>query len=158
MQTIYLVAQMSSKSETYDWRFRFNTYIVKFMKSRTIEENIKIINPFKNKRSVDYFFGEETNFTKDELLLIPPQDANYVKQSTIAIANMNHYTPETPMIGSYFELSLYCFMYPEKPVIGIFSGDHDNDYQCSNPFVRQAIHCWVENEEQAAKLIINSYF
>ena len=158
MQTIYLVGQMSKESETYEWRFRFKRYITKFMNERMLEEKVKILNPFNNKRSVDYFFKDKECYTEEELLLIPPQDANYVKQSTIAIANMNHYSTEKPILGSYFELSLYCFMYPEKPVVGIFSGDRNKDYQCSHPFVNRAIHCWVEDEEQAAKLITESYF
>jgi len=185
---IYLAGQMSENYETFLWRKKIERYI--FHLPRKINKKIEIINPFRNKRSIDYFVKQYNNdeervplddsgyvmvvdpvwnernvshFIKhgkkeSNIEIVPIQDAGYIKESNMCIINLNHYTPERPIIGSFFELSLYCFKYPDKPVIAIFDGDISNDYICSYPFVDHAVHTWVENEIEAIELIKDSYF
>jgi len=152
---IYLAGQMSKKYETSMWRKNIEKYIIQLPEK--IKDNIEIINPFLNKRSVDYFVNYKTSHEKN-LSIVPIQDAGYIKESNMCIVNLQHYSKDRPIIGTFFELSLYCFMYPDKPVIGIFDGDISKDYQCTHEFVNHAVHTWVKNEIEAIELVVESYF
>lgn len=88
--------------------------------------------------------------------LIVPKDRQFVARSTICFANLNWYDYPDPMIGTMFELAWYADA-SEKAVIGIFNGDHSRDTYCRHPFVRNAVHTWVENEIDACK-IAERYF
>jgi hypothetical protein len=181
---IYLAGQMSENYETFLWRKNVEKYINQL--PREINKKINILNPFRNKRSIDFFVKQDIikervplddsvsvmvmntdlnerrvikkKIKESNIEIVPIQDAGYVKESNMCIVNMTHYTEDKPMIGTFFELSLYCFMYPSKPVIGIFNGDISKDYQCSFPFVDHAVHTWVKNEIEAIELVMDSYF
>ena len=88
--------------------------------------------------------------------LIVPKDRQFVARSTICFANLNWYDYPDPMIGTMFELAWYADA-SGKAVIGIFNGDHSRDTYCRHPFVRNAVHTWVENEIDACR-IAERYF
>ena len=152
METIYLVGQISPKyDESYDWREN----VRKFFQHR---EDIEIIDPCCNPFNQRVLKESSYAVTKEKRVngidLLPPKDFTYCRRSTIAIANMNQYDPDKPLLGSFFELAWYYTM-PDKAVIG-FAADL-NDYLCQHPFVKQAVHVWCNTEDEACELVQN-YF
>jgi len=161
---IYLVGQISSNPESYEWRRRLAAYL--FSMEHEVKAHIKLLDPCKNSMNLDLIKqnkNDETSYNLDafkhnSMNILAPLDAGYVRESTIGFVNMNHYTPERPIIGSYFELAFYYHNYPWKPVIGIFNGDPKETYHTSHPFVQASVHAWVKNEFDALNLIIKQCF
>jgi hypothetical protein len=151
-ETIYLVGQISPKyEESYQWR--------KNVRERLgSDPNIDIIdpccNPFNKRVLEEKSYAVLKTRRVNGIDVLPPKDYTYCKKSTIAIANMNQYDPGKPLLGSFFELAWYYTM-PDKTVIG-FASDL-NDYLCQHPFVKQAVHTWC-NDEQEACDIVEKYF
>lgn len=155
---IYLIGQISVNSvETYEWRRRIRTY---FMEDRQFEFIDPCKNEFNQTIAKQYSDGSDPDRTKvyktDGIGLLVPKDKMYVLKSTIAIANMNMYDPEKPMVGTFFELAWY-HENNHKAVIGIFDGDPSKDKVCNHPFVKSSINCWVKNEEEACE-VLEKYF
>jgi len=88
--------------------------------------------------------------------ILSPRDASFVFDSDGAIANLNVYHEGKPFVGTFFELAWYK-MCTEKTVIGIFNGDPRKDLQCSHPFVWDAVHTWVKNEEEAGDVLLDFF-
>lgn len=144
---IYLAGQISENPETIKWRKRINFVC------DDIDE-LDIIDPCNNS------FSKEGR--KDKILfkkikpLITPRDYSYVLSSDGVIANLNWYTKEIPMIGTFFELAIYKLC-PEKVVVGIFDGDPSTDIVCQHPFVNSTIHTWVKNEDEALDIFLKFF-
>ena len=103
--------------------------------------------------------GNDKNHSSDNnqksfngLDLLPGKDLNYVQQSNIIIANLNHYTPERPIIGTYFELG-WTYLLPGKMVVGIYDGNAEEAFSCVHPFVKKTVAVWVKNDLEACELI-----
>lgn len=155
---IYLIGQISvNKPATYDWRKKVREY---FMDDRQFYFIDPCKNEFNKAVQDEYSDGSDPDRTKvyttEGINLLVPKDKMYVMKSTVAIANLNHYDSEKPMIGTMFELAWY-HDNNHKAVIGIFDGDPSNDKYCNHPFVRSVINCWVHTEEEAC-LILEKYF
>lgn len=161
---IYLVGQISSDPRSYDWRLNLHKHLI--IQTNEMFNNIFLLDPCRNSMNLGLIKtakNDEELFTKSAIAqktleILPSLDAGYVKESTICFANMNHFTPERPIIGSYFELAWYYHLYPDKPVIGIFDGDPMEHYHTKHPFVQAAIHTWVISELDALNLIIKQCF
>jgi hypothetical protein len=161
---IYLVGQISSNPASYEWRLNLQKHLA--IQEDKIKNTIELLDPCKNSMNLSLIrtakFDEakfnESAFAHDSLSILTPLDAGYVKASTIGFINMNHFTPERPIIGSYFELAWYYHLYPEKPTIGILDGDPLSFYHTKHPFVQASIHTWVKNEIDALNLIIKQCF
>jgi nucleoside 2-deoxyribosyltransferase len=155
-QIIYLIGQISSKSEeTYLWREDFKNRIDFYC----LNDVVEIIDPCKNNfnndiKNKNFSIHETYNIEHTDVLV--SKDRNFVKQSTIGIANLNTYDKDKPIIGTLFELAWY-FDSPEKGVIGIFDGDYTKDKICNHPFVKQSVTLWVKTEQEAFNIIKN-YF
>lgn len=155
---VYLIGQISvNDPETYDWRQRVRHY---FMDDRQFE----FIDPCNNEfnKSVQNEYGDGSDperlktYRTSGIRLLVPKDKMYVMKSTIAIANLNHYDKEKPMVGTMFELAWY-HDNNHKAVIGIFNGDPSTDKYCNHPFVQSSINAWVQDEIEACKLM-EKYF
>jgi nucleoside 2-deoxyribosyltransferase len=149
-KTVYLVGQISPKfQETYDWRTRIIEWDEKFF---------NFINPCANNFNKDIAETKEYAVTKKNrswgIDVLPSKDYQFVKESDIAIANMNQYDTKKPLIGSFFELAWY-FLHPEKTVIGF--ADDLNSYNCQHPFVQKAVTVWVNDIEEVS-MILRKYF
>jgi hypothetical protein len=154
-ETIYLVGQISVDDErSYKWRKNVRRVF-------GANENWEIIDPCNNgfNRAVLENAGGDTKrlrvYKTAGIDLLVPKDYSYVDRSTMAFANMNHYDPRKPIIGSAFELAWYWQM--QKTVIGIFEGDHTQDVHCNHPFIKSAITTWVQDEWEACELAVH-YF
>ncbi len=152
METIYLVGQISPKFEiTYQWRKDVRDYFKP-------HPEFEIIDPCSN--SFNRMILKENSYAvlKERRVngidLLPPKDYTYCKRSTIAIVNMNQYDPVKPLLGSFFELAWYYTM-PEKAVIAF--ADDLGSYLCQHPFVKQSVHAWCNNEQEACELV-DEYF
>lgn len=155
---IYLIGQISvNKPETYNWRKKIKE---RFMDDRQFYFIDPCNNEFNKAVQKEYGNGSDPDrtrvYTTGGISLLVPKDKMYVMKSTGAIANMNHYDPEKPMVGTMFELAWY-HDNNHKAVIGIFNGDHEKDKYCNHPFVKAVINCWTKNEQEAAD-ILERYF
>lgn len=161
---IYLVGQISSNPASYEWRLNVQKHLA--IQDEKIRETIELLDPCKNSMNLSLIrqakFDEskfnEAAFNHSSMDILAPLDAGYVKASTIGFINMNHFTPERPIIGSYFELAWYFILYPEKPTIGIFDGDPCAHYHTKHPFVQSSVDTWVKSEIDALNLIIKQCF
>ncbi len=157
---IYLIGQITKNPITYDWRK--NLRKIREDSPTSIQENTEIIDPCNNNYSnkmLSETINNDINFAKNVIRtkqskVFPAVDEGYVSYSNACIFNVNHYTPETPFVGSIFELAWYK-KEPWKPVIGVFNGDPKDDYLCSHPFVWEAVHTWVKTPEEALMLLIS---
>lgn len=152
METIYLVGQISPKfPETYKWR---EDIINDF---EDIYE-IQFINPCGNAFNQKGLAKRRNAVTKEKrsfgIDLLVPKDRSFVKRSTIAMVNMNHYDVEKPLLGSFFELAWY-FDSPEKGVIAW--ADDLTKYECQHPFVQQAVTTWCQDVAEACYLVKKYY-
>jgi len=153
MYTVYLVGQITADPITYGWRDAVDKYFEH-------NDNVDIINPCNSlfnqsalrNNDGDHNGYSKTAFKEKGIVLLPHKDREYVKRSNVAFVNMNMYTPEKPILGSFFELAWY-FDAPEKMVIGIFEGDHTKDFQCMHPFVNETIQTWVDCPLDACRLL-----
>lgn len=149
----YLVGQISPKFEiTYKWR----RYVVDSMID--YDDQIGFINPCANGFNKEVLakreYAVQKTYKSSGINILPHKDYTFVKESSIAIANMNQYDPNKPLLGSFFELAWY-FLHPEKTVIG-FANDL-NSYLCQHPFVQEAVSVWCDDEEEAVYLL-QKYF
>jgi len=152
MYTIYLVGQITADPITYEWRKGIEDYFEN-------NKHITIINPCNslfNQKALENDDDEngysKKSFSERGIALLPHKEREYVRKSYVAFVNMNMYSPEKPIIGSFFELAWY-FDAPEKMVIGIFDGDPTKDFQCHHPFVKATIQVWVKDAIKACKLL-----
>lgn len=148
----YLVGQISKDLlMTYKWRENIRKY---FKKSKRIDIIDPCFNGFNQSLLDDKEIDPQrlTVYQQNGTDLLVPKDYSYVLKSTIGIANMNHYDPKKPMLGTIYELAWY-YANPEKTVIGIFDGDPTKDIHCNHPFVRSTIDTWVKDEIEACKII-----
>jgi len=161
---IYLVGQISADPRSYEWRLNISNWVDDVVEARELP--LQIIDPCANLFNLSLIKnhkGDEKNFSSTAhetmpLKMLPALDLGYVRRSTMCIANMNHWTPTRPILGSYFELAWYYALYPDKPVIGIFEGNPEQDYQCNHPFVQASVDVWVKNEYEAMDLIVKQCF
>ena len=155
--TFYLVGQITSDPQTYQWRKNVVSYFEG-------DDQVTFYDPCNNVFSQGVLKQSEGNvitFRKSasfNLLspALPIRDFAYVLSSDGCIANMNLYTPDKPFIGTMFELAWYK-MHPEKLVIGIFDGDPKDNLICWHPFVQSSIHLWVKNEYDACSVLKTLY-
>ena len=158
--TAYLVGQISMNNETYEWRKRVRDYFNELKFRGQLESNdIYIIDPTASEFNKGYAQTgcDENHCDKEQkpyagIDLLPAKDYRYVIDANIIIANLNHYTPERPIIGSYFELA-WAYANPGKMIIGIYDGDPEQDFHCRHPFVWKTIQTWVKTENEACDLI-----
>jgi len=107
---VYLVGQITANPETYAWRERVSLY---FNTNRNkVDSDIEVINPCNslfNKNLIDNCRNNSVEYSKwvlkrDPSLLVP-KDRRFVKRANVLFVNMNMYSPEKPMLGSFFELA-----------------------------------------------------
>jgi hypothetical protein len=151
-ELIYLVGQISPKFEiTYKWRADIIDHFAE-------DADIRFINPCANSFNEKVLKEGRYAITEEKrsfgIDVLPSKDYTFCKRSSIAIANMNQYDPDKPLLGSFFELAWYYTM-PEKTVIGF--ADNLNSYLCQHPFVQQAVTTWVKDWEEACYLV-RKYF
>lgn len=163
---IYLIGQITANPITYQWRADLRKIVDELTEryyNGIDKKAVKIIDPCHNpfskqmlddtlKKKVDF----STNVVKNlQAKLFPAIDKAYVKKhSNSCIFNANHYTPETPFLGTIFELAWYHDQ-PWKPVVGVFEGDIEKDYLCKHPFVQDTVHAWVKTPEEALNLLLS---
>ncbi|MGD2072137.1 MAG: hypothetical protein PVG65_01440 [Candidatus Thorarchaeota archaeon] len=157
----YLIGQITANQITYEWR----SDLVKAVEElpENLKSQIHLINPCGNQFSKkmlevsqnDRLKFAETVEKEKQARLFPALDKGYVKkESNSCIFNANHYTPETPFLGTIFELAWYHDQ-PWKPVIGVFDGNYKEDYLCMHPFVQDTVHTWVNTPYEALELLIS---
>lgn len=165
MYTIYLIGQISLDPETYEWRKRVQKYFIDaglmFEGDKKHLSTVSIISPtdspfntkvLKKAQNGKIENGMAANTYKTKGIgILPKKDMNYVYKSNFAIANLNQYSSEKPILGTYFELAWY-LANPDKVVIGIFDGKPMDDKQAGHPFVQAAVTAWVKNDEEACKM------
>lgn len=152
MYTIYLIGQISQHKETYDWRRRVQKYFEN-------KPKVNIISPTDSPFNAGYMDDAVNGnaeavkaiYKTKGIKILPAKDMNYVYTSNFAIANLNHYTPTKPILGTYFELAWY-LANPEKVVIGIYDGDPMSAVHTSHPFVQAAVTAWVKEDKEACEL------
>ena len=151
-EIVYLIGQISVDApETYKWRKNLRRIFAK-------NDNFEMVDPCNNgfNQEVLKMQGLDPDRKKvyktQGINLLVPKDKSFVMRSTMAVANMNTYDPEKAFIGTIFELAWY-HDFPEKTVIGIYDGDWTKDLNCMHPFVQEAVHTWVRDEYEAAKLM-----
>lgn len=160
----YLIGQITANELTYSWRKELRNRVSELHKdnfNRKYAEDIILIDPCNNSFSAKMLddANKGSNYSenvikKGQSKLFPAMDKAYVKKySNCCIFNANHYTPEVPFTGTIFELAWYHDQ-PEKPVIGVFEGDHTKDYLCQHPFVQDTVHTWVHQPEEALDLLL----
>jgi len=158
----YLIGQITANPITYIWREHIEKYVAQLPKE--IRKDVDVINPCANafsqkvldtsNQSDPRIFSVNVNKEKQSRLF-PALDKAYVKEeSNCAIFNANHYTPEIPFIGTIFELAWYHGQ-PWKPVIGVYIGDHKENYLCNHPFVADTVHTWVSSHFDAMDLLLS---
>lgn len=155
-ESIYMIGQISpDDEETYQWRERVRDFFKDDSRIRLIDPcnngfNQKVLKD--NKEDPQRLRIYKTKGTN----LLVPKDYSYVRRSTMGLANLNHYDPRKPIIGTCFELAWY-YANPEKTVIGIFDGNPKKDIHCNHPFVRETVDIWVKNDFEACRLIEHFY-
>ena len=152
-KNIYLIGHINPACyETYAWR----TEIVEFFKDDTC---INIINPCDS--SFDQkLLNRDTEdakriaaYRKRGTRIFVPKSFQSVDESTIAIANLNRYGSEAPMIGTLFELAWY-LNNPHKTVIGLLTeGNVSTDEYAAHPFVAESVHVWTKSVKEACKMV-----
>jgi len=149
-EIIYLVGQISvAASESFEWRKRVREYFVNRSDFQVIDP---CLDEFNTKLRESNISERLMIYQKKGVGLIVPRDRNYVAKSTVAIANLNLYDEEKPLIGTMFELAWY-HEDQSKAVIGIYDGNPKDDIMCSHPFVQSAIDTWTKDEMEACELV-----
>ena len=159
--SLYLIGQITADPITYEWRRELRDHVETLPTG--LKEEIHLIDPCNNSFSMNMLreaTHENVEFAENvvknhQAKLFPAIDKRYVKkESTGSIFNANHFTPETPFIGTIFELAWY-HDHPWKPVVGVFDGDMTKDYLCQHPFVQDTVHTWVKTPLEALMLLIS---
>jgi hypothetical protein len=176
--TIYLVGQISGYNpKSYEWRENVREHF------EGLEGYFEIFDPCDNKfnqswKTLNGKASADERKLRGEVLseslegkeegeilwitrtkgigLLVPKDREFVRRADIILADMNHYDPNKPILGSFFELA-WAYDAPEKSVIGIFDGDPKDNYTCNHPFVKAAVDVWVRDEKSAC-ILIEHYF
>lgn len=158
---VYLIGQMTADAITHKWRSDLEAIVDSLPEK--IRKEIRLINPCGNVFSQKMFDSSQKDklkFRKNverkkQSKIFPAIDKKYVKEdSNSCICNANHYTPNTPFIGTLFELAWYHDQ-PWKPVVGVFDGDYKKDYLCMHSFVQDTVHTWVKKEQEAIELLVS---
>ena len=151
-ETIYLIGSISvDKPETYEWR----QYVREYFKH---DSYFEIIDPCDNEWNTGVLKKATDDphrlkiYKERGVSLIVPKDKTYVRKSTMAIADLNQYDPDKPLIGTLFELAWY-HDEPEKTVIGIYDGDPMESVWCGHPFVQDTVRVWVRTHQEACELV-----
>lgn len=157
MKTVYLVGQISPKFvETYEWRNRVINNMRPYNEGG--QDRFKFINPCANGFNKDILrkgkYAIEGKNHEFGMEVLPHKDLSFVMESDIAIANLNQYDPDKPLLGTFFELAWYS-LHHEKTVIGF--ADNLTSYICKHPFVSQAVNVWVKDEIEAC-YVLERYF
>jgi len=150
---IYLIGQITSDPETYEWRRRIR-------KRFEEHEKFRFFDPCNNMFSKSVLKSSKGNVESFKSLaawntfssILVPRDMSFVLSSDGAIVNLNLYTKDKPLLGTFFELA-WLKINPEKTVIGIFDGDPKENFICQHPFVKSTVHAWVKNDSQACDLL-----
>lgn len=155
-ETIYLIGSISiDKPETYEWRKQIREYF-------RHDSYFEIIDPCDNEWNMGILkkAGADPKrlevYKEQGVRLIVPKDKTYVRKSTMAIADLNQYDPNKPLIGTIFELAWY-HDEPEKTVIGILNGNPMESVWAGHPFVQDTVRIWVQNHVEACQLV-EAYF
>jgi len=155
-ETIYLIGSISvDKLVTYEWR----KFVREYFKH---DSYFEIIDPCDNEWNLGILSKagadpERLEVYRDKgVQLIVPKDKTYVRKSTMAIADLNQYDPNKPLLGTIFELAWY-HDEPEKTVIGVYDGDPMDSIWAGHPFVQDTVRVWVKTHEQACELV-EAYF
>jgi hypothetical protein len=153
--TIYLMGQVSYNEETYNWRKRVREH---YADSPFVE----VIDPTNNNFNANVLESGKIKKNKNNAItcysdlpcipLLPGKDRFYVANSNVLFVDMNHYTPEKPLIGTMFELA-WAYDQPGKMIIGIYNGDPEKNITTWHPFIRATIQTWVKNGDQACDLL-----
>jgi nucleoside 2-deoxyribosyltransferase len=148
---IYLVGQISMDApESYYWRQE----VVRLLGN---DPQFELINPCNNEFNKEVLTKKGTDpnrlkiYNTNGVDVIVPKDRTYVKNSTMAFANLNIFDKDKPTVGTMFELAWY-YDAPEKCVIGIVDGDPKQHVIANHPFVRATVDVWVNNVEEACEL------
>jgi len=156
MYTIYLVGMICANEETANWRERVRKRLNKYDYA-----GIQVIDPFNTEMGIHLLRktkGNEKEFTKYAVAtnapLILPKDRNFVRLADFIFADLNIYSDEKPIIGSYFELA-WAYDQPYTSVIGIYNGDPNQAFHCKHPMVAGAVDLWVKNDEEACDAFLN---
>jgi hypothetical protein len=177
---IYLVGQISGYNpKSYEWREN----VRKYFHNLEVEGLFEIYDPCDNKfnqswKTLNGKATAEERKLRGEVLseslegkeegeilwitrtkgigLLVPKDREFVRRADIILADMNHYDPNKPILGSFFELA-WAYDAPAKSVIGIFDGNPKDNYICNHPFVKAAVDVWVKDEKSAC-ILIEHYF
>ena len=150
---IYLIGHINPNiKETYTWRDE----VVKVFQGRS---DVEFINPCDSGFDTCLLHdGKEdperlAAYRKKGVRLLVPKSRQSVKQSSLAIANLNMYGSQAPMIGTLYELSWY-LEHPSKAVIGLFNeGNISTDAYCAHPFVAESVHVWTRSVSEACKMV-----
>lgn len=154
-EVVYLAGQISvCNKATYEWRRNINSFF-------SNNDNIEIIDPCSNQFNKELLHEnkDKDNLDWSSVLnkvnnnILVPKDKSYVNRASVVIANLIHYDPNKPIIGTLFELA-WCNYLNDKTVIGIKLEKDCILY--THPFINSTITTWVTNEYDACKLI--SYY
>jgi nucleoside 2-deoxyribosyltransferase len=155
-KSIYLIGHINpAHPETYAWREEVEDYFTQMDK----DGDISIINPCDS--SFDARLMEQGKedperlaaYRKKGTRIFVPKSRQSVDESTIAIANLNTYGSEAPMIGTIMELAWYMDN-PQKTVIGLLTeGNVSTDPYAAHPFVAESVHVWTKSVKEACRMV-----
>jgi hypothetical protein len=147
LYTLYLAGQISNDKKTYLWREKVREVFAD-------NKNILIIDPCCSEYNDERVGQDLISFYKEKgHMLLPAKDRNYVNISNVIMFNMNIYTPEKPMVGTFYELA-WAFDKNDTMCIGIYNGEPKDDFVCNHPFVKSTIAVWTKNEDEASELLL----
>lgn len=167
--TIYLAGQVTvSAINSFNWRDTVQNYFkyqrefefvdpTKDLYNRTLFENLKSKSNSVQMKSFNQRILERIgSFQVKGLGILPQRDRQRVAQSQICVVNLHRFDPDIPLVGTFFELAWF-FETPEKPVIGIFDGNIDQDIVADHPFVKKVVTEYVTGPLEACELIERFY-
>jgi len=152
-KNIYLIGHINpAHPETYAWRQEVESYFV-------LNNNVRIINPCDS--SFDTKLLEQSKedpgrlaaYRKKGARIFVPKSRQSVEESTIAIANLDTYGSDAPMIGTLMELAWY-MENPQKTVIGLLTESKVSESSyAAHPFVAESVHVWTKSVKEACQMI-----
>jgi hypothetical protein len=153
---IYLIGHINpSVPETYTWRDE--------VQEAFKDTEFDIINPCDSGFDTKLMWEGETDehriaaYRKKGTRLLVPKSLDSVRQSTIAIANLNMYGSPAPSLGTYFELAWY-YTHPDKSVIGLYNESAVTKSPfAGHPFVLETIDVWTVSVKEACNMV-NMFF